>query len=69
MQLILVSYARPFGEQRFFCFKEVLGWLSTVVLCELLLIAPTINRFVINNWISSSNNPTFRPLYQGHHQG
>ena len=31
------------------CFKEVLDWLSTVVLCELLLIVPTINRFVINN--------------------
>jgi len=35
------------------CFKEVLDWLSTVVLCELLLIVPTINRFVINNWDKS----------------
>ena len=35
------------------CFKEVLSWLSTVLLCELLLIVPTINRFVINNWNQS----------------
>ena len=42
--MILQSYVHLLRN----CFKEVLGWLSTAV-CGLLLIVPTINRFVINN--------------------
>ena len=42
------------------CLKEVLGWLPTVVLCELLLIVPTINRLSstteINQFILKQSN-------------
>ena len=51
-----------------YCYKEVLSWLSTVVY-ELLLIVPTINRFVnteINQFIKiqPSSAPRFEAIVE-----
>ena len=44
-----------------YCFKEILGWLFTIVLAILLIVQPSIDLSSMK-LITCWQNPTFRPL-------